>query len=72
MSGEGSALIASICDADFIEELKQRETYRNPENIMSGWKWGCPGEPGQVRARIIPELHRVAFQGCIIVRFRNA
>lgn len=50
MSGEGSALIASICDADFIEELKQRETYRNPENIMSGWKWGCPGEPGQVRA----------------------
>ena len=29
----------------FIDELRQKPVYKNKNNIMSGWKWGCPSEP---------------------------
>ena len=45
VSAAGSALVASIVSEAFIDELKQKDVCRNKDSIMSGWKWGCPGDP---------------------------
>ena len=37
--------MASIVSEAFIDELKQKDVCRNKDSIMSGWKWGCPGDP---------------------------
>ncbi|KAG1667862.1 hypothetical protein FOA52_011050 [Chlamydomonas sp. UWO 241] len=47
VSAPGSALVASIVDAEFVERLKASEAYKDKESLMSGWKWGCPTAPGR-------------------------
>eukprot|EP00955_Chlamydomonas_euryale_P060504 357733-Chlamydomonas_euryale.AAC.8 len=45
VSARGSTLVASIVDADFVENLKKQDTFKDKQSLMSAWKWGCPGDP---------------------------
>ncbi len=56
VSAPGSMLVASIVSKAFVDDLKQREVYKNPDSIMSGWKWGCPQEPGEVGCGVLPPV----------------